>query len=147
MPRGPRYRTGDRRLDEAIADLVTAAGPSSDDDLLFELIVSAVRMRREGVDRGDLKLVNAALKELRYSFHLFEPYRAARKLTIFGSARIAPGQPAYLAARGLEARGKAAGRRCVHHPRRLWRRRRGGGPQPGRGRRKSADADRTAPCG
>ena len=32
-------------------------------------------MGRESVDRGDLKLVNAALKELRYSFLVFEPYR------------------------------------------------------------------------
>ena len=29
-----------------------------------------------GADRGDLKIANAALKEMRYAFHVFAPYRA-----------------------------------------------------------------------
>ena len=38
-------------------------------------IVSAVRLARDRADRGDLKIANAALKEMRYAFHVFEPYR------------------------------------------------------------------------
>lgn len=103
MDRLPRYRTGDPGLDAAIAELVDEAQLIEDEDLVFESIVSAVRMGRERVDRADLKLVNAALKELRYAFHVFEPYRHVRKCTIFGSARTAPDDPAYASARDFGA--------------------------------------------
>jgi uncharacterized protein (TIGR00730 family) len=41
----------------------------------------------ESGDRGDLKLVNDTLKELRYAFKIFSPYRNIKKVIIFGSAR------------------------------------------------------------
>ena len=41
-------------------------------------------------DRGDVKLLSTALKELRYSFKVFAPYRRRRKVTVFGSARLGP---------------------------------------------------------
>ena len=61
----------------------------TDADLVFELVVSALRLARDHADRGDLKIANAALKEMRYAFHVFAPYRAQRKVAIFGSARTA----------------------------------------------------------
>ncbi len=97
----PRYRTGKPKLDEAIAELVDEARLRGDTDLTFEMIVTALRLGLEDAERGDLKLVNAALKELRYSFHVFGPYRGIPKCTIFGSARIKSGQPAYEAAKQL----------------------------------------------
>ena len=99
MNRRARYRTGNESLDQRIADLVDAAGVTRDADLVFESIVSAVRMGREAVDRADLKLVNAALKELRYSFLVFEPYESVPKVSIFGSARLTHADPAYDVAR------------------------------------------------
>jgi uncharacterized protein (TIGR00730 family) len=99
MARTPRYRTGNESLDDTIAALVDEAGVHRDQDLVFEMIVSAVRMGREAADRGDLKLVNAALKELRYSFLVFEPYVSVPKVSIFGSARTAQDDPAYIMAR------------------------------------------------
>jgi uncharacterized protein (TIGR00730 family) len=96
--RRPRYRTGNEELDTRIAELVAAAGIGRDEDLVHEMIVSAVRMGRESADRGDLKLVNATLKELRYSFLVFEPYDSVRKVGIFGSARTPPDDPDYLLA-------------------------------------------------
>jgi uncharacterized protein (TIGR00730 family) len=98
-PRSPRYRTGNEQLDGLIAELVEVAGVHRDRDLVFEMIVSAVRMGREAADRGDLKLVNAALKELRYSFFVFEPYHEIPKVSIFGSARTRQDDPAYVMAR------------------------------------------------
>jgi uncharacterized protein (TIGR00730 family) len=100
MPRRPRYRTGDSELDAAVAELVEQAGPENA-DLVFELVVSAVRMARDRADRGDLKIANAALKEMRYAFHVFAPYRDERKLAIFGSARTEPDSPLYDQARRL----------------------------------------------
>jgi uncharacterized protein (TIGR00730 family) len=102
-PRSPRYRTGNEQLDELITALVETAGVHRDRDLVFEMIVSAVRMGREAADRGDLKLVNAALKELRYSFFVFEPYHEIPKVSIFGSARTQRDDPAYVMARDFGA--------------------------------------------
>jgi uncharacterized protein (TIGR00730 family) len=91
----PRYRTGDPELDEGIAELVDKLGDSRNADLFFEMMVSAVRLARDNASRGDLKIANAALKEMRYAFAVFEPYRSARKAAIFGSARTRRDDPLY----------------------------------------------------
>lgn len=103
MDKLPRYRTGKPPIDDKIVELIEAAGFDRDDDLTFEIVVTALRMGFEDVDRADKKLVNAALKELRYSFHVFAPYRGIKKCTIFGSARIKPGDPAYECAKEFGA--------------------------------------------
>jgi len=100
----PRYRTGDDALDARIADLLEAAKVETDRDLVFELLTSALRMGREGVDRGDLKIANSTLKEMRYAFHVFAPYRGVRKAAVFGSARTGADEPAYTAARHVGQR-------------------------------------------
>jgi len=94
----PRYRTGDPALDEAVADLASRV-TERDADLIFELVTSALRLARDHADRGDVKMANAALKEMRYAFHVFEPYRSQRKVAIFGSARTQPDDPLYDQAR------------------------------------------------
>ena len=99
----PRYRSGDPEVDQAIAELVERSGVGTESDLIFEMVVTALRLGRENNDRGDLKLVNSALKELRYSMAVFAPYRDTRKLSIFGSARTPRDHPAYRAATDLGA--------------------------------------------
>jgi uncharacterized protein (TIGR00730 family) len=99
----PRYRTGDAALDDDVAALVERVSDPADADLIFELVTSALRLANDGADRGDLKIANAALKEMRHSFHVFAPYRAARKVAIFGSARTQPDSPLYVQARDLAA--------------------------------------------
>ena len=92
----PRYRTGDPEIDAQLAELIAQLGDDvRDTDLLFELMVSTVRLARDHVSRGDLKMANAALKEMRYAFAVFEPYRTARKAAIFGSARTKRDDPLY----------------------------------------------------
>jgi hypothetical protein len=95
MARLPRYRTGDAELDQQIADLIASLGDVHDTDLVFEMVVSAVRLARDRASRGDMKMASAALKEMRYAFSVFEPYRSARKAAIFGSARTARDDPLY----------------------------------------------------
>jgi uncharacterized protein (TIGR00730 family) len=96
-----RYRTGDAALDEQLVQLLDAVGTERDRDQLFEILVSAVRLASDGTDRLDLKITNAALKEMRGAFRAFAPYRDQRKVTIFGSARTRPEHPAYEQARRL----------------------------------------------
>src|SRR5689334_8195936 len=95
MAKLPRYRTGDEELDAKIADLVASLGDVRDGDLIFELVVSSLRFAMDRAQRGDLKMANAALKEMRYAFSVFAPYRASRKAAIFGSARTKQDDPLY----------------------------------------------------
>lgn len=64
-------------------------------DLIEEIKETADKLARDGASRGDLKILTRALKELRYAFKVFTPYRKQRKVTVFGSARTAPEHPAY----------------------------------------------------
>ncbi len=100
----PRYRVGDDELDAKIVDLITAAGPTSDPELIFELVASAIRMQREGVARRELKIANYSLKEMRYAFHVFAPYRHRRKVSVFGSARTRVDDEAYRSAEQFSAK-------------------------------------------
>ena len=90
-----RYRTGDAAVDAALVEVLDSVGASHDRDQLFEILVSAVRLAGDGADRLDLKITNAALKEMRAAFRAFAPYRDRRKATIFGSARTNREHPAY----------------------------------------------------
>ena len=103
-----RYRTGDAAIDQRLIDLLDAVGTAADRDQLFEILVSGVRLAGDGADRLDLKITNAALKEMRAAFRAFAPYRDRRKATIFGSARTVLDHPAYVQARDLAARLAAA---------------------------------------
>jgi uncharacterized protein (TIGR00730 family) len=64
-------------------------------DLVDQIKESADKMARDQASRGDLKLLSRALRELRYAFKVFSPYRARPKVTVFGSARTLPHEPAY----------------------------------------------------
>ena len=81
------YEMGNLELDEAIKKLVDASGDGPNEDLIAELITSALKLYRDSPDRGELKLYNSALKEMRYSSLVFSQYRNRLKVTIFGSAR------------------------------------------------------------
>jgi uncharacterized protein (TIGR00730 family) len=96
-----RYRTGDPELDRLLHDLLDRIDPGADVDQLWEILVSAVRLAGDDADRLDLKITNAALKEMRNAFRIFAPYRDVPKVTIFGSARIGAEDPLYTQAREL----------------------------------------------
>jgi uncharacterized protein (TIGR00730 family) len=52
-----------------------------------ELVTTALKLFEDGAAISELKIANAALKELRYGFKVFAPYRGVPKVTVFGSAR------------------------------------------------------------
>ena len=52
-----------------------------------EILITVMRLVRDQASLGDLKLINTALKEMRYAFKVFAPYRHVRKVSTFGSAR------------------------------------------------------------
>jgi uncharacterized protein (TIGR00730 family) len=81
-------------LDKAIKDLVERASSNGNADLIAEIITTALKLHRDAPTRGDLKLVNTALKEMRYSMLVFSRHDEP-KVTIFGSARLSPEDPSY----------------------------------------------------
>ena len=58
-----------------------------DGDMVGEIISNALKLLRDETNRGDIKLMNKSLKEIRYALKVFAPYRETRKVSIFGSAR------------------------------------------------------------
>lgn len=81
------YQIGDITIDGLIGELAKRSASVKTERVLREILTTAVKLGRESHDAGDLKLVNNALKELRYSFKIFSPYRGVKKVIIFGSAR------------------------------------------------------------
>jgi uncharacterized protein (TIGR00730 family) len=79
--------------EELIARLIEQAGGSPHAAFLGEMIQSALRLIRNQTSRGDIKILNAALRELIYAFRVFAPYRGIRKVTMFGSARLPEDSP------------------------------------------------------
>lgn len=69
------------------------AGPNQ--DLFEEMLLTVCRLARDPADRGDAKLINKALAELRYALKVFAPYRQTRKISIFGSSRTPEDHPDY----------------------------------------------------
>src|SRR6516162_8766698 len=93
--------TGRPEVDEQLHALLEALGPAANRDQLLEILTTVVRLANDGADRLDLKITNAALREMREGFQVFAPYRNVRKITMFGSARTLPSDPLYAQARDL----------------------------------------------
>src|SRR5437899_7320243 len=69
--------------------------PVGIEQLVQQLKETADKLIRDNANRGDVKLLVTALKELRYAFKVFAPYRHHRKVTVFGSARLDRSHTAY----------------------------------------------------
>lgn len=95
------YNTGQTQVDRKIAELLESFGDSFDRELLAEMVTSIYRFGRDGASTIDLKIVNSAVKELRYAFKVFQPYRHVRKVAVFGSARTPRGELSYEMARAF----------------------------------------------
>ena len=68
--------------------------PIGIDQLILQIKETADKLIRDNANRGDVKLLSTAVKELRYAFKIFAPYRRRRKVTVFGSARLPLDHPA-----------------------------------------------------
>jgi uncharacterized protein (TIGR00730 family) len=65
------------------------------EDLVQTIKEYADKLAADGSSRGDLKVISRTIRELRYAFKVFAPYRKQRKVTVFGSARTPADDPAY----------------------------------------------------
>jgi uncharacterized protein (TIGR00730 family) len=100
VPESRRYQLQSDPANRAIQDLIDLAGvPQPKRGLIQQMLTTVLKLHEDGAPIGDLKITSAALKELRYSFKVFAPYRDVRKVTVFGSARTPHDDPAADAAR------------------------------------------------
>ena len=63
--------------------------------LIQRALDAILRMSEEELERLDWKILSSSLEDLEKGFTTFFPYRHIRKISIFGSARIAPDTPEY----------------------------------------------------
>lgn len=93
----PRARTDWQDVGRRIEELVDLVAPEHteafDRKLVGDLVASGLKLLPDGRDRGELKLLTAAFKELRYAYRVFGRYAHAHKVTIFGSARTPEDHP------------------------------------------------------
>jgi uncharacterized protein (TIGR00730 family) len=95
-----------RRIDALLEQLRV---PTATWRLYGEMLTTVLKMFEDGAGVADVKIASASLKELRYGFKVFAPYRHVRKVTVFGSARTAPQHPVSTQAYGFGKRMADAG--------------------------------------
>ncbi len=86
---------GDPELKRRVLDLIAYKGGGHNPDLVADIIENALKLLTDVTVRGDTRVIQTAVRELRYAFKLFEPHAGVRKVTIFGSARTAPTKQEY----------------------------------------------------
>ncbi len=96
-------------VDDLLNEILDRLGGHTNRDQVQELFRTVVRLATSRAERLDLKIANAALKEMQEGFDVFAPYRNMRKVTMFGSARARPDDPLYSQARDLASRLAAFG--------------------------------------
>jgi len=89
-----QFDTTGRVLDE-IRAIYADPDPDLSTRLIRELIVHALKCRRDELEVLDLKVLSRSMAEFRYAARIFKPYRHKRKVSIFGSARTPEEDPYY----------------------------------------------------
>ena len=90
LPRSDRIE-----LKRRIQALVDYKGGGHNEESVANIVENALKLLKDVKDSGDVRVIQTALRELRYAFKLFAPYAHVRKVTMFGSARTQPARPEY----------------------------------------------------
>lgn len=92
------YDVRDEGLSSQIDRILEELEPYPNLDLIRDIFVTGVKLAKEDCDRGDLKVLRSAIKELRYAFKVFSRYQDVPKVSVFGSARSLPSDADFQAA-------------------------------------------------
>lgn len=87
---------------EAIHALIRSCGADPTtfaSSLVTEMVQNSIKLLFDTHHEGQIKLMNRALKEMRYAFNVFNPYTDIPCVSVFGSARTPEDHPDYLLAR------------------------------------------------
>src|ERR1700759_5505130 len=80
----------DLQLRSRIEELIKLKGGGYNETEVADVIENALKLLTDVKDTGDVRVIQTAVRELRYAFRVFAPYAGKRKVTIFGSARTKP---------------------------------------------------------
>src|SRR5712671_5417963 len=84
-----------QELRRRIQELIDYKGGGYNQENVADIVENALKLLTDVEDSGDVRVIQTALRELRYAFKLFAPYSDTRKVTIFGSARTQPTRTEY----------------------------------------------------
>ncbi|MGZ4963264.1 MAG: LOG family protein [Limisphaerales bacterium] len=85
----------DPELFRRIQELIVYKGCGHNQELVADIIENALKLLHDVEDRGDVRVIQTAVRELRYAFKTFAPYHDKKKITVFGSARTKPEEPEF----------------------------------------------------
>jgi uncharacterized protein (TIGR00730 family) len=85
----------DPELKRRIDELIAFKGGGHNPEAVADIIENALKLLVDIEDTGDVRVIQTAVRELRYAYRLFAPYADKRKVTIFGSARTQPNKLEY----------------------------------------------------
>src|SRR5262245_41857252 len=85
-PRMEKFDRNDPERKRRIQELIVGLGGGNNEDLVADIIENALKMLVDVESRGDARVIQTAVRELRYAFRLFAPHASVRKVTMFGSA-------------------------------------------------------------
>lgn len=84
-----------KSLQADIAELIHRLPNLKHQQFIQQALASIIRLTNHDIDRLDWKILSGSLADIEQGFELFYTYRHARKVTIFGSARLSPQTPEY----------------------------------------------------
>ena len=93
-----RRTTGDPATDGRIDALLKEAGVDGDYEYFRDMLVTVLGFAADKPHPADVRLFNTAIKEIRTANAVFKPYSGIKKISVFGSARTAPGREEYKSA-------------------------------------------------
>ncbi len=85
----------DPELRRRVEELIAYKGGGFNEANVADIVENALKLLADVKDTGDVRVIQTALRELRYAFKLFAPYDHTRKVAIFGSARTLPNRLEY----------------------------------------------------
>ena len=104
-----KNNAADPKLTRQIEELIKFKGGGHNEAEVADIIGNALKMLSDVQDTGDVRVIQTAVRELRYAFRIFAPYADKRKVSIFGSARTGPSKPEYQQAAEFGKKISAAG--------------------------------------
>lgn len=85
----------DPELRRRVGELIRYKGGGFNEENVADIIENALKLLKDVEHTGDVRVIQTALREMRYAFKLFAPYSRVRKVTMFGSARTLPARLEY----------------------------------------------------
>jgi hypothetical protein len=99
----------DPELRRRVQELIAFKGGGHNEDAVTDIMENALKLLKDVQDTGDVRVIQTAVRELRYAYRLFAPYAGRRKVTMFGSARTAQNKQEYQQAQDFAKKIVSAG--------------------------------------